>query len=63
VASVVALGGSGQNGVSSVCPRTSSFLATEKNFSRIMGWKDLWRLEAILGRKTVAASVVRHEVA
>jgi transposase-like protein len=29
----------------------ASFLATEKNFRRIMGWKDLWQLEAILGRK------------
>ena len=26
----------------------ASFLATEKNFRRIMGWKDLWQLEAIL---------------
>jgi hypothetical protein len=25
----------------------ASFLATEKNFRRIMGWKDLWQLEAI----------------
>ena len=31
----------------------ASFLATEKNFRRIMGWKDLWQLEAILGRKEV----------
>ena len=29
----------------------ASFLATEKNFRRIMGWKDLWQLETILGRK------------
>ena len=29
----------------------ASFLATEKNFRRIMGWKDLWQLQAILGRK------------
>jgi hypothetical protein len=27
----------------------ASFLATERNFRRIMGWKDLWQLEAILG--------------
>lgn len=29
----------------------ASFLATEKNLRRIMGRKDLWQLEAILGRK------------
>jgi putative transposase len=29
----------------------ASFLATEKNFHRIMGWKDLWQLKAILGRE------------
>ena len=29
----------------------ASFLATENNFRRIMGWKDLWQLETILGRK------------
>jgi hypothetical protein len=23
----------------------ASFLATKKNFRRIMGWKDLWQLE------------------
>src|SRR5207249_5286554 len=27
----------------------ASFLATEKNFRRIMGWKDLWQLQALLG--------------
>jgi transposase-like protein len=26
----------------------ASLLATEKNFRRIMGWNDLWQLEAIL---------------
>jgi hypothetical protein len=26
-------------------------LTKEKNFRRIMGWKDLWQLETILGRK------------
>jgi hypothetical protein len=31
----------------------ASFLAMEKNFRRIMGWKDLWQREAILGRKTI----------
>src|ERR1019366_7387296 len=37
----------------------ASFLATEKNFRRIMGWKDLWQLEAILGRK--ASDQVAHQ--
>ena len=29
----------------------SGFLATEKNFRKIMGYKDLWMLEVALGRK------------
>jgi putative transposase len=29
----------------------ASFLATEKNFRKIMGWKDPWQLKAILGRQ------------
>jgi len=37
----------------------ASFLATEKNFRRIMGWKDLWQLETILGRK--ASDQVAHQ--
>ena len=41
----------------------ASFLATEKNFRRIMGWKDIWQLEAILGRKTVDTAALRQEVA
>jgi transposase-like protein len=41
----------------------ASFLATEKNFRRIMGWKDLWQLEAILGRKAMKTAAVRQEVA
>jgi len=41
----------------------ASFLATEKNFRRIMGWKDLWQLEAILGRKAMETAAVRQEVA
>ena len=41
----------------------ASFLATEKNFRRIMGWKDLWQLEAILGRKVGEAAVAQQEVA
>jgi len=32
----------------------AAFLATENNFRRIMGWKDLWQLKAILGRQTPA---------
>ena len=31
----------------------SAFLSAEKNFRKIMGYKDLWTLEAILGRLTV----------
>jgi hypothetical protein len=42
---------------------SASFLATEKNFRRIMGWKDLWQLEAILGRKAMETAAVRQEVA
>jgi transposase-like protein len=38
----------------------ASFLATEKNFRKIMGWKDLWQLKAILGRPTAA---IKQEVA
>jgi transposase-like protein len=38
----------------------ASFLATETNFRRIMGWKDLWQLQAILGRET---AVMQQEVA
>ena len=30
-----------------------SFLSAEKNFRRIMGYKDIWTLEPILGRSTV----------
>jgi len=41
----------------------ASFLATEKNFHRIMGWKDLWQLEAILGRKTSDGAARNQEVA
>jgi putative transposase len=41
----------------------ASFLATEKNFRRIMGWKDLWQLEAILGRKAMETAALRQEVA
>lgn len=37
-----------------------SFLATETNFRRIMGWKDLWQLQAVLGRATAA---IHQEVA
>jgi putative transposase len=41
----------------------ASFLATEKNFRRIMGWKDLWQLEAILGRKATGNTAAKQEVA
>jgi transposase-like protein len=38
----------------------ASFLATENNFRRIMGWKDLWQLKAILGREKAS---IKQEVA
>jgi hypothetical protein len=41
----------------------ASFLATEKNFRRIMGWKDLWQLEAILERKATENAAAKQEVA
>ena len=41
----------------------ASFLATEKNFRRIMGWRDLWQLEAILGRKRSEDAATMQEVA
>ncbi len=41
----------------------ASFLATEKNFRRIMGWKDLWQLETILGRKVSDQAGVQQEAA
>ena len=40
-----------------------SFLATEKNFRRIMGWKDLWQLKALLGRAGTEKSAPQQEVA
>jgi putative transposase len=41
----------------------ASFLATEKNFHRIMGWRDLWQLAAILGRKGSESAAAQQEVA
>jgi len=41
----------------------ASFLATEKNFRRIMGWKDLWQLEAILARKIADQAAAQQEAA
>jgi putative transposase len=41
----------------------ASFLATEKNFRRIMGWKDLWQLESILGRKATENAAATQAVA
>jgi len=41
----------------------ASFLATERNFRRIMGWKDLWQLEAILGRKASDQAAAQPEAA
>lgn len=41
----------------------ASYLATEKNFRRIMGWKDLWQLETILGRKVSDQDAAQQEAA
>ncbi len=41
----------------------SSFLATENNFRRIMGWHDLWQLKAILGRGEPEKAAAKQEVA
>ena len=41
----------------------ASFLATEKNFRRVMGWKDLWQLEATLGRKVSDQAAAQQEAA
>lgn len=41
----------------------ASFLATEKNFRRIMGWKDIWQLRAILGRGETEKAATKQEVA
>ena len=38
----------------------SAFLATEKNFRKIMGYRDLWALDAILNG---SKSAVRQEAA
>jgi hypothetical protein len=36
----------------------ASFLAAEKNFRRIMGWKDLWQLKIILQREELVTRAV-----
>lgn len=41
----------------------ASFLATETNFRRIMGWNDLWQLETILGRKVSDQDAAQQEAA
>jgi putative transposase len=41
----------------------ASFLATEKNFRRIMGWRHLWQLETILGRKVSDQDAAQQEAA
>ena len=40
-----------------------AFLAAEKNFRRIMGYKDLWLLEAALGRSKVTRIDKKKKVA
>ena len=41
----------------------SAFLSAEKNFRRIMGYKDLWILEAVLGRSKVSQIDKKKKVA
>ena len=41
----------------------SSFLATEKSFRRIMGYKDLWALKAILDAKLEKDIASKEKVA
>ena len=41
----------------------ASFLATERNFRRIIGWKDLWQLETILGRKGADDTATKQKAA
>ena len=40
-----------------------AFLAAEKNFRRIMGYKDLWLLESALGRSKVTRIDKKKKVA
>jgi hypothetical protein len=40
-----------------------SFLLTEKNFRKIMGYQDLWTLAAILGRTNNRAASQKEKVA
>jgi len=41
----------------------SAFLDAEKNFRRVMGYKDLWILEATLGRSKVTRVDKKKRVA
>ena len=41
----------------------SAFLATEKSFRRIMGYKDLWALKAILDAKVEKSVASKEKVA
>jgi hypothetical protein len=41
----------------------ASFLATERNIRRIMGWKDLGQLAAILGREANQKAAIQQKVA
>ena len=40
-----------------------SFLLTEKNFRKIMGYQDLWTLAAILGRTNNPAASQKEKMA
>jgi hypothetical protein len=39
------------------------FWRPRKNFRRIIGWKDLWQLEVILGRQSSENAAANKEVA
>ena len=41
----------------------SAFLATEKSFRRIMGYKELWALKAILDAKVEKVVVSKEKLA
>jgi hypothetical protein len=41
----------------------ASFLPTEMNSRRVMGWRDLWQLETMLGRKLSEEAAAKQEAA
>ena len=52
-----------QNGAMARRWMASAFLRTEKNFRRIMGYKELWTLEAILSESQAATQLEVKSVA